>query len=120
VLNSLPKPANCGLIGDLGAGKTTLVREIVKQLGGDPNTVASPTFALSYAYPIPKLGTIEHWDLYRLKYPPEELLYNEEPGLLFRFIEWPQILTGSTLELQANIEIKTLGEERREFEVTTN
>lgn len=75
----------CGLIGGLGAGKTTLVASIVKALGfsGD---VVSPTFVLENVYVTDNL-TIEHWDLYRLREIPEELLEPPSPGVL-RLIEW--------------------------------
>ena len=53
------------LIGDLGAGKTTLVTGVVGGAGGDVAAVASPTFALVHEYrgPLP----IAHVDLYRLE-----------------------------------------------------
>ena len=53
------------LVGDLGAGKTTLVGGVVAGAGGDVGAVASPTFALvhEYAGPLP----IAHVDLYRLE-----------------------------------------------------
>src|SRR4051794_8799822 len=60
-----------GLIGPLGAGKTTLVRAIVDGAGGDPTAVSSPTFVLiqEYAGRFP----ISHLDVYRLKSPQEYL-----------------------------------------------
>ena len=55
------------LDGPLGAGKTTLVRALVAELGGDPAEVASPTFTLLYRYEarIP----VVHVDAYRLQGP---------------------------------------------------
>lgn len=52
------------LVGDLGAGKTTLVRGIAKGLGVDPDEVSSPTFVLINEY----RGrlTLHHVDLYRI------------------------------------------------------
>lgn len=56
-----------GLIGPLGAGKTTLVRDLARSLGADPATVNSPTFVLiqEYAARLP----IYHFDTYRLADP---------------------------------------------------
>ncbi len=53
------------LVGDLGSGKTTFVRGLVRGLGGDPRQVASPTFVLVHIYVTPRT-TVYHMDLYRL------------------------------------------------------
>jgi tRNA threonylcarbamoyl adenosine modification protein YjeE len=53
------------LHGDLGAGKTTLVRGVAAGLGGDPTRVASPTFVLHRLYRGGRL-TLHHLDLFRL------------------------------------------------------
>ena len=53
------------LDGPLGAGKTTLVRALVERLGGDPATVASPTFTLLNRYDA-RLPVV-HVDAYRLQ-----------------------------------------------------
>jgi len=53
------------LRGELGAGKTTWTRGFVSGLGGDPDQVASPTYAVLHRYQTPK-GRVFHLDLYRL------------------------------------------------------
>jgi len=53
------------LRGELGAGKTTWTRGFVAGLGGDPDQVASPTYAVLHRYETPK-GRVFHLDLYRL------------------------------------------------------
>jgi tRNA threonylcarbamoyladenosine biosynthesis protein TsaE len=58
-----------GIIGELGAGKTTLVQSIV-EAWGYRRGANSPTFALANEYVTPH-GTIYHMDMYRLK--PHEL-----------------------------------------------
>lgn len=78
------------LIGDLGAGKTTLARSIVRCIAGDPGMdVPSPTFTLLQVYEGPT--TVHHFDLYRLSAPDEliELGFDEalEHGLAL--VEWP-------------------------------
>ena len=54
--------------GELGAGKTTLIRELLKSCGYDHST--SPTYALHHHYPV-KLNnesiSVEHLDLFRLE-----------------------------------------------------
>ncbi len=54
-----------GLVGDLGAGKTQLVRGVADGLGVDRNQVASPTFAIVYPYEGGRIP-LHHADLYRL------------------------------------------------------
>lgn len=54
------------LIGDLGGGKTTLVKGIAAGLG-ITKTVTSPTFSIQRSYELPDGGTFEHFDLYRLE-----------------------------------------------------
>ncbi len=61
-----PKKAAVLLIGNLGAGKTTLAKGIVDGLGAaDPEEVSSPTFTLIHEY---ANGRVYHIDLYRLDY----------------------------------------------------
>ena len=63
----LPAPKLVILRGDLGAGKTTLVKGIVAALGAaDPEGVTSPTFTLMHEYKGRKVRVF-HLDLYRLE-----------------------------------------------------
>lgn len=61
---SLPPGALLLLVGPLGAGKTTLTRELVAALGSHAQ-VSSPTYTLIHEYPTPQ-GTVVHIDAYRL------------------------------------------------------
>jgi tRNA threonylcarbamoyladenosine biosynthesis protein TsaE len=54
-----------GLVGDLGAGKTCLVRGVAAGLGADPEAVHSPTFVIATEYRGGRLA-LHHVDLYRL------------------------------------------------------
>jgi tRNA threonylcarbamoyladenosine biosynthesis protein TsaE len=63
-----PRGGTWLLRGELGAGKTTWVRGFVAGLGGDPDQVASPTYAVLHRYAAPP-GRIFHLDLYRLGTP---------------------------------------------------
>ena len=88
-------PACIALSGELGAGKTTLVRAIVNALGGS-EPVTSPTYSLVHEYSSP-LGPVMHLDLYRLTGPDQlpQLGWEEmmrSGGLLL--IEWPERAEG--------------------------
>ena len=79
--------------GDLGTGKTTLIKELVKTLGCE-ETVSSPTYSLVNEYKTEDTS-IYHFDLYRLE--DEEELYNfgiEEylNTSHWLFVEWPNLL----------------------------
>jgi len=75
-----------GLRGPLGAGKTTFVRYLVKYLGSR-DSVSSPSFTLQHEYALLDGGLIEHWDLYRVKALPDELLEPASSSAL-RLVEW--------------------------------
>ncbi|MFN2459771.1 MAG: tRNA (adenosine(37)-N6)-threonylcarbamoyltransferase complex ATPase subunit type 1 TsaE [Candidatus Velthaea sp.] len=80
-----------GVSGELGAGKTTLVRAVVRALHGSDDAVSSPTFVFRHRY----AGTppVEHLDLYRMN----DLRELAELGLddafgpdCITFVEWPE------------------------------
>jgi tRNA threonylcarbamoyladenosine biosynthesis protein TsaE len=65
-LSTIVKPGLViGLVGELGAGKTRLVRSIAEALGADPEAIASPTFVLIHEYSASL--PIYHFDAYRLE-----------------------------------------------------
>lgn len=79
---------------EMGMGKTTLIKELVKQLGAD-DLASSPTFSLVNEYLSEKRETIYHFDFYRIK--NEEEAYDigiEEyfDSHSWCFIEWPSCI----------------------------
>jgi len=80
------------LYGDLGSGKTQLVKGICKGLGVT-QTVNSPTFMIVNEYSSPEIQKIFHFDLYRMKSEDEVISmgfydYMNESGIIL--IEWPE------------------------------
>src|SRR5437763_14873642 len=94
IARSLAPDAIVHLIGDLGAGKTFLVRAIAAALGADAREVASPTFAIVHEYPIAGRAPIIHIDGYRLTENRREWLEIGIPELLqgpgVKLMEWPK------------------------------
>ena len=113
----LPVDAIVHLAGDLGAGKTFLVRAIAISLGADPADIASPTFAIVHQYPLPDGSSIVHIDGYRLSESPREWMeigiddMLREPGL--KFIEWPRGDFSRFAESNVRIDIRVVEDEAR-------
>lgn len=97
------------LSGDLGAGKTTLVRGLLRELGV-LGTVRSPTFSLLEHYHADPWSVL-HLDLYRLSTPEDVLALgladHDSSGALW-LIEWPE-RAGNALP-RADLEIRLRGE----------
>ncbi len=82
------------LEGDLGAGKTTLARAILRSLGVSED-VPSPTFTLVQVYETPRLA-VRHYDLYRIEKADEiwELGLDEALEEGAALVEWPERADG--------------------------
>jgi len=109
-------PENClvFLHGDLGAGKTTLVRAFLRA-GGFPGTVKSPTYTLVEEYTV-NGRKICHFDLYRLKDPEELEWLGIRDYFSYSdacFIEWPENGRGWLPEADVSITLSVEGNGRR-------
>lgn len=104
--------------GELGAGKTTLVRGAAVALGvTDP--VTSPSFSIGHRYSAPGI-TVSHLDLYRLAG-----LDDEDPALLedylgegrIAFVEWPLAGERELAGARVVVSLEHRGADRRRIEV---
>ncbi len=101
--------------GSMGAGKTTLIKAIAKNLGVTGNT-ASPTFSLVNEYRTRDGKTIFHFDFYRIKKLEEvyDMGYEEYffSGNLC-LIEWPELVEDLLPEGTRRIRIQIIDNERK-------
>jgi tRNA threonylcarbamoyladenosine biosynthesis protein TsaE len=92
--------------GEMGAGKTTLIKALLKALGAE-DTGSSPTFSLVNVYET-RNGTVNHFDFYRIKDESEawDMGFEEylESGN-WNFIEWPQKIENFIEEEHQKVEI---------------
>lgn len=81
--------------GPLGAGKTTLIQTMFKQLGVT-GPVQSPTYTYMSVYHLPNNRTFYHFDLYRLNSSDDFITEGFDEYLLkensWCFIEWPEVI----------------------------
>lgn len=115
----LPSRAVVLLIGDLGAGKTTLAKGIVDGLGAAaPEEVCSPTFTLVHEYG--RRPKVYHVDLYRIGKAQElesvglEELLEQEAVLL---VEWGERFPHLWPPDRIEIHLRRLDDDRREIKV---
>ena len=100
------------LSGDLGAGKSTFARALIRAAGCE-GPIPSPTYTLVEPYELPR-GTIYHVDLYRIS-NEDELRYlgwtELEDG--FRLVEWPDRAPGLRAQADLSLKLDYDGEGRR-------
>jgi tRNA threonylcarbamoyladenosine biosynthesis protein TsaE len=114
----------CALEGDLGAGKTTIVRGIAKKLGVKEK-VASPTFNLRKIYPLPRdikgAEALQHIDLYRFSSPTgfdrSEVDEWLEEKRAITFIEWPANMPQALNRADLLIRITPISETSRSVQI---
>jgi tRNA threonylcarbamoyladenosine biosynthesis protein TsaE len=106
--------------GQMGAGKTTLIKEICAQKGV-MHSVQSPTFSLVNEYQTKDRAIIYHFDLYRLKNTREALEIGIEEYLdsgNLCLIEWPEQAEDLWDLPHVNFQLSAIDAEHRKLEVT--
>ncbi len=108
--------------GEMGVGKTTLIKTLAAQLGVK-ETTSSPTFSLVNEYKTMHCETVYHFDVYRLKNETEafdmgidEYLYSGA----WCFIEWAEKIPNLVPEIHTVIDISLLSDGQRFLQMTQN
>ena len=114
-LLDLPVPSVVGFQGSLGAGKTTIIKKIIENLG-IKEVVTSPTFNIVRNYKNEDLD-VYHVDLYRISSIHE---FNDLDLPLFKedtlfFIEWSDLLPAANLDNWRLIKIEVIDESTRKI-----
>jgi tRNA threonylcarbamoyladenosine biosynthesis protein TsaE len=119
VINSVTNRA-IALYGPMGSGKTTLIKALVKELGG-ADGVSSPTFGLVHEYLYPNGDLLGyHFDFYRLNNETEALdmgleeYFNQD---VWFFMEWPEKIGNLLPENCSKLHIRVLDEHTRELKL---
>lgn len=108
--------------GEMGAGKTTLISKLVKNLGSN-DLVSSPTFAIINQYQMMDNQRINHFDFYRLKSEHEaldigvdEYFYSND----YNLIEWSEKIPNLLPTRYSSIAIEKLDENVRKLIITNS
>lgn len=114
--DDLKPPAVIELVGDVGAGKTTLVRGIAEGLGVK-EPVTSPSFTISKRYSFGG-GILVHYDFYRLTDPGimrEEIAETLNDPKAIVIVEWGESVADLLPEKHTRIEIKLQDDNTRKI-----
>ncbi len=117
ILGAYPKERVFGFYGEMGAGKTTLIKEMCKALGVTDVT-SSPTFAIINEYWTESGQPLYHFDFYRIDEPAdasrvgfEEYLYSGH----YCFIEWTEKVEEILQDDFIPVTIERVDEQTRRF-----
>lgn len=105
--------------GEMGVGKTTLIKQLCKSLGVEDAT-SSPTFSLVNEYNTANNQTVYHFDFYRLNKETEALDMGVDDYLYsgnWCFIEWSEKVENLLPEETSTITIELLSDGKRELKL---
>lgn len=108
------------LSGQVGSGKTTMIKSFTKKLSVNNNT-SSPTFNIVNEYKDRNKNSVYHFDLYRLKSINDLVEIGFEEYInsgSYCFIEWPEIADSFFIDKYISISILITSKNSRDVEVT--
>lgn len=123
--NKNPQAVVVALVGDLGVGKTALVKALANKLG-ITETITSPTFNIIKLYPVLGEGRIKrlvHIDAYRIENieeirPLRLTEFLAEPSSLV-CLEWPEKIVSALPEQYLKVSMEIIENEARRVEIST-
>lgn len=121
LIQYMPEQKIFAFSGPLGAGKTTLVQEMLKQLRV-AGPIVSPTYTYVSVYQLSTGKTVYHFDLYRINTLDEfivagfdEYLYQSDSWC---FIEWPEVINELLTDKVVAIKLEHEADDTRSLSVT--
>jgi tRNA threonylcarbamoyladenosine biosynthesis protein TsaE len=118
LIKNFPEERVFAFYGAMGAGKTTFIKAICKELGSS-DYVTSPTFALINEYSCNSGSVIYHFDFYRIKKIEEAFDLGYEDYIYsgnYCFIEWPEMIESLLPEGIVEVRIKETEKNKRSIE----
>lgn len=113
---------NIELVGDVGAGKTTLTTGIARGLGIKED-IQSPTFTINRTYQIDEDHELSHYDFYRLTdagIMSDEFYESIDDDQTITVVEWGDIVADVLPESRISISIKATNENQRQVDIQTD
>lgn len=115
LLDNFPEDRIFAFYGAMGAGKTTFIKALCRELGSNDN-ITSPTFALINEYSTANGSIIYHFDFYRIKKLEEAYDLGYEDYIYsgnYCFIEWPEMIESLLPEGIVKVRIKEADQDAR-------
>ncbi len=116
IIEACPQDRVFGFYGEMGAGKTTLIKEMCAHLGVDGMT-SSPTFAIVNEYWTPT-GPVYHFDFYRIDSPEDAVRIGFEEYIYsgsYCFIEWTEKVQPLLPDKYVRVTIEQVDDTKRRF-----
>jgi len=120
LLTSFPDERVFAFYGAMGAGKTTFIKALCRELGSQDN-ITSPSFALINEYSTHTGAVIYHFDFYRIKKLEEAYDLGYEDYIYsgnYCFIEWPEMIESLLPEGIVQVKIHETENGGRQFEAS--
>lgn len=114
LLDAFPAARSFAFHGEMGAGKTTFIKEICRQLGVS-EIMSSPTFSIVNEYAADSGDTIYHFDFYRIRNESEAYeagLHEYFDSGCYCFVEWPELVPSIIPISAVHVAIHLQGEMR--------